>query len=88
MEGFELHSYQFSLSYFNWQGIRVQALHQLSDKAPRTVFVSVQSLLLDAESGVVTLCCFVSPFCVDRDRAKKIYEKAGLPFLESSSTPR
>lgn len=37
---------------------------------------------LFAESGVVTLCSFVSPFRADRDRARKIHEDAGLPFLE------
>jgi len=37
---------------------------------------------LFAESGVVTLCSFVSPFCKDRDRARKIHDDAGLPFLE------
>jgi len=37
---------------------------------------------LFAESGVVTLCSFVSPFREDRDRARKIHDDAGLPFLE------
>lgn len=37
---------------------------------------------LFAESGVVTLCSFVSPFRQDRDRARKIHDDAGLPFLE------
>jgi len=37
---------------------------------------------LFAESGVVTLCSFVSPFREDRDRARKIHDDAGLPFFE------
>ncbi|XP_046452990.1 bifunctional 3'-phosphoadenosine 5'-phosphosulfate synthase 2-like [Daphnia pulex] len=37
---------------------------------------------LFAESGVVTLCSFVSPFREDRDRARKIHADAGLPFFE------
>ncbi|KAI9554679.1 hypothetical protein GHT06_019955 [Daphnia sinensis] len=37
---------------------------------------------LFAESGVVTLCAFVSPFRQDRDNARKIHQKAGLPFME------
>nr|CAG4644136.1 EOG090X09V8 [Lepidurus arcticus] len=37
---------------------------------------------LFAESGVVTLCSFVSPFKIDRDSARKLHDEAGLPFFE------
>ncbi|ODM91331.1 Bifunctional 3'-phosphoadenosine 5'-phosphosulfate synthase [Orchesella cincta] len=37
---------------------------------------------LFADSGVVALCSFVSPFEKDRDLARKIHEESGLPFLE------
>lgn len=37
---------------------------------------------LFADSGVITLCSFVSPFEEDRQAVKRIHEKAGLPFFE------
>lgn len=37
---------------------------------------------LFADSGVVALCSFVSPFAKDRVQAKKIHEESGLPFFE------
>ncbi|XP_045135239.1 bifunctional 3'-phosphoadenosine 5'-phosphosulfate synthase-like isoform X3 [Portunus trituberculatus] len=37
---------------------------------------------LFADSGVVALCSFVSPFSKDRLQAKKIHVDAGLPFFE------
>lgn len=37
---------------------------------------------LFADSGVVALCSFVSPFSKDREQAKKIHEDSGLPFFE------
>ncbi|XP_050694456.1 bifunctional 3'-phosphoadenosine 5'-phosphosulfate synthase-like isoform X3 [Eriocheir sinensis] len=37
---------------------------------------------LFADSGVVALCSFVSPFAKDRAQAKKIHEDSGLPFFE------
>ncbi|MCL4118771.1 UNVERIFIED_CONTAM: hypothetical protein GTU68_025204, partial [Idotea baltica] len=37
---------------------------------------------LFADSGVVALCSFVSPFSKDRERAREIHETSGLPFFE------
>jgi 3'-phosphoadenosine 5'-phosphosulfate synthase len=37
---------------------------------------------LFADSGVVALCSFVSPFEKDRDLARKIHEENDLPFFE------
>lgn len=37
---------------------------------------------LFADSNMVTLCSFVSPFASDRLVARRIHEKAGLPFFE------
>ncbi|KAK4321464.1 hypothetical protein Pmani_007724 [Petrolisthes manimaculis] len=37
---------------------------------------------LFADSGVVALCSFVSPFSKDRELAKKIHKDSGLPFFE------
>lgn len=37
---------------------------------------------LFADSGVVSLCSFVSPFAKDRETARQIHEKNGLPFFE------
>ncbi|XP_076045022.1 3'-phosphoadenosine 5'-phosphosulfate synthase isoform X3 [Oratosquilla oratoria] len=37
---------------------------------------------LFADSGVVSLCSFVSPFSKDREQARKIHEESNLPFLE------
>ncbi|XP_025418007.1 bifunctional 3'-phosphoadenosine 5'-phosphosulfate synthase [Sipha flava] len=37
---------------------------------------------LFADSGVVTLCSFVSPFQLDREMARKIHKEADLPFFE------
>ncbi|CAL4121806.1 unnamed protein product [Meganyctiphanes norvegica] len=37
---------------------------------------------LFADSGVVSLCSFVSPFSKDRDLARQIHESNGLPFFE------
>ncbi|XP_063852676.1 bifunctional 3'-phosphoadenosine 5'-phosphosulfate synthase-like isoform X3 [Scylla paramamosain] len=37
---------------------------------------------LFADSGVVALCSFVSPFSKDRQQAKKIHMESGLPFFE------
>ncbi|KAK8379713.1 hypothetical protein O3P69_019601 [Scylla paramamosain] len=37
---------------------------------------------LFADSGVVALCSFVSPFSKDRQQAKKIHVESGLPFFE------
>ncbi|KAB7501653.1 Bifunctional 3'-phosphoadenosine 5'-phosphosulfate synthase, partial [Armadillidium nasatum] len=37
---------------------------------------------LFADSGVVALCSFVSPFAKDRIRAREIHEKSGLAFVE------
>lgn len=37
---------------------------------------------LFADSGVVALCSFVSPFAKDRNQAKKIHLDSGLPFFE------
>merc|ERR1719228_2154153 len=37
---------------------------------------------LFADSGVVALCSFVSPFSKDREQARKIHEKTGLRFFE------
>jgi len=37
---------------------------------------------LFADSGVVALCSFVSPFIKDRQKARELHEKAGLKFFE------
>jgi adenylyl-sulfate kinase len=37
---------------------------------------------LFADAGVVALVSLVSPFAVDRDRARAAHERAGLPFAE------
>lgn len=37
---------------------------------------------LFADSGVVSLSSFISPFAKDRNQARKIHEEAGLTFLE------
>ncbi|XP_047488236.1 bifunctional 3'-phosphoadenosine 5'-phosphosulfate synthase-like isoform X1 [Penaeus chinensis] len=37
---------------------------------------------LFADSGVVALCSFVSPFTKDREQARKIHEDSGLRFFE------
>ena len=35
-----------------------------------------------ADSGVIVLASFVSPFKADRDRARGMHDEAGIPFLE------
>nr|XP_018900986.1 PREDICTED: bifunctional 3'-phosphoadenosine 5'-phosphosulfate synthase isoform X1 [Bemisia tabaci] len=37
---------------------------------------------LFADSGVITLCSFVSPFAADREMARQIHQQADLPFFE------
>ena len=37
---------------------------------------------LFADSGVVALCSFVSPFEKDRELARRIHEESNLPFFE------
>ncbi len=37
---------------------------------------------LFADCGALTLTSFISPYRADRDRARKIHEEAGLPFIE------
>jgi len=37
---------------------------------------------LFADSGIIALCSFVSPFAADREMARKIHENANLPFFE------
>ncbi|XP_046980719.1 bifunctional 3'-phosphoadenosine 5'-phosphosulfate synthase isoform X2 [Schistocerca americana] len=37
---------------------------------------------LFADSGVVALCSFVSPFAADREMARKIHKESDLPFFE------
>ncbi|HUU02254.1 MAG TPA: adenylyl-sulfate kinase [Myxococcota bacterium] len=37
---------------------------------------------LFAESGAVALTAFISPYIVDRDRARKLHEQDGLGFFE------
>jgi adenylylsulfate kinase len=37
---------------------------------------------LFADSGVVTMTSFISPYRADRDRARKIHEDAGVRFIE------
>ncbi|KYM92540.1 Bifunctional 3'-phosphoadenosine 5'-phosphosulfate synthase [Atta colombica] len=37
---------------------------------------------LFADSGIIALCSFVSPFAEDREMARKIHENANLPFFE------
>lgn len=37
---------------------------------------------LFADSGVVSICSFVSPFSEDRDMARSIHQSAGLKFYE------
>ena len=37
---------------------------------------------LFADSGLITLCSFVSPYRDARDRVRKLHEDAGLPFFE------
>jgi adenylylsulfate kinase len=37
---------------------------------------------LFADTGVVTMTSFISPYRKDRDRARALHEEAGLPFVE------
>ena len=37
---------------------------------------------LFADSGLITLCSFVSPYREARDKVRKLHEEAGLPFFE------
>ena len=37
---------------------------------------------LFADSGLITLCSFVSPYRAARDMVRKLHEDAGLPFFE------
>lgn len=37
---------------------------------------------LFADAGVVALVALISPYAEDRDRARRLHEEAGLPFLE------
>ncbi|MBL7191277.1 adenylyl-sulfate kinase [bacterium] len=37
---------------------------------------------LFADSGVITMTSFISPYRKDRDRARKIHQDAGITFLE------
>ncbi len=37
---------------------------------------------LFADSGVITLTSFISPYRKDRDQARKIHQEAGLSFIE------
>ena len=37
---------------------------------------------LFADGGIVCLTSFISPFGRDRDRARKLHDEAGLPFIE------
>lgn len=38
---------------------------------------------LFADSGMITLCSFVSPYRDARNKVRKLHEDAGLPFLEA-----
>jgi len=37
---------------------------------------------LFADAGVITITSFISPYHQDRDRARKIHDETGLPFVE------
>jgi bifunctional enzyme CysN/CysC len=37
---------------------------------------------LFADAGVVALVALISPYAEDRDRARRLHEEAGLPFVE------
>jgi adenylylsulfate kinase len=37
---------------------------------------------LFADSGMITIASFISPYTVDRDAARKLHEDAKLPFIE------
>ena len=37
---------------------------------------------LFADSGLICVVCFISPYRADRERARQIHEAAGLPFFE------
>lgn len=37
---------------------------------------------LFADTGVITLSSFISPYCVDRDRVREIHEAGDLTFIE------
>ncbi len=37
---------------------------------------------LFADAGLISITSFISPYRVDRDLARALHEKAGLPFLE------
>lgn len=37
---------------------------------------------LFADSGMITITSFISPYKADRDVARKLHEEAGLPFIE------
>ncbi len=37
---------------------------------------------LFADAGVISITSFVSPYRADRDRARKLHQEAGIPFIE------
>lgn len=37
---------------------------------------------LFADTGVITMTSFISPYVKDRDNVRKLHEEAGLPFVE------
>jgi adenylylsulfate kinase len=37
---------------------------------------------LFADAGLVSITSFVSPYRADRDRARKLHDEAGIPFIE------
>ena len=37
---------------------------------------------LYADTGIITLTSFISPYCADRDRVREIHDESGLDFIE------
>lgn len=37
---------------------------------------------LFADSGMITVTAFISPYAADRDNVRKLHEEAGIPFFE------
>ena len=50
--------------------------------APRTCAAPPRSSALLADAGVVVLVALVSPYRADREAARAVHDRRGLPFLE------
>jgi adenylyl-sulfate kinase len=38
--------------------------------------------MLFSDAGIITLSSFISPYTKDRDAAREVHDKAGIPFIE------